>query len=102
MCENHLSEMNSCKPGRTFLPKVRAEDLTIDRPYAAEIIRKIKTRYGDSYVLQSDEFQIFLPRHFLKVDIPEMIPGRCFKIVDLKTLSNGRKTPTFIFFMNKM
>lgn len=55
-------------------------------------------KYGDVYVLESDEFQLFLPKYYNQVSIEEFVEDRWFSLVDKNLLPNGRLGPIFRFF----
>lgn len=91
--------MNDSKPGRVFLPKITAEQLVQGHEYSARIIRRIQSKFGEAYVLESDDFQMFLPRHFLKISIPEYMEKRHFSLRGFEKTCNGRQIPLLNFFM---
>lgn len=91
--------MNSVKSGKVFLPRLRADEIQQNQEYSAKTIRRVKTKFGDSYVLESDEFAFFLPRRFSKLEIPEVLDGRHFMITGMEPHANGRQSPKIVFFM---
>lgn len=89
-----ILEMNAVAGG--FLPCLTAGDLLPQESYPAEIIKMVKTKYGDAYVITSDGFQLFLPKAFTKIQIPEYVKNRSFKVVSIGTF-NGRPSPKYSF-----
>lgn len=97
--EASINAMNGCKPGKQFLPCVKLSDLTVGATYEAKTIRKVKTKFGGAYVVESTDFQVFLPSYFNKIEIPDFIERRCF-MVKKATSNNGRSSSELYFFMN--
>lgn len=91
-----LEAMNNCEAGKTFLPRVRPGFLKIGHVYPAPIIRRVKTKYGDALVLENSDFSMFLFRKYLKLDIVEVMPLRCFQLTGFTTIS-GKQTPELTF-----
>lgn len=92
-----LQEMNEAQPGLAFLPTVKADQLVIDKLYIAEVIKQVNTKFGFYYVVESDTFQLFLPRHFSKLNIEEFMENRFFTITRIDKLSNGSIVPKYNF-----
>lgn len=89
-----INAMNNLGIG--YLPHVSATDLQPKKSYPAEIIKLVKTRYGDAYVVTSSDFQLFLPKAFTAVKIPEYMKNRSFKVERIETF-NGRPCPKYSF-----
>lgn len=97
----HIEEMNSVKSGRVFKPILRATEIKMNQEYEAEIIKKIKSKFGASYVIESDTFSFFLPNRYNQLEIPEKIAKRYFMITGLEALKNGRKSAKIVFSLKK-
>lgn len=82
---------------RTRLPRVYADQLVVGGEYAARCIRQVSSKYGDVYVLESDEFQMFLPKCYNHLSIQEYVEERWFSMID-GDIVNGHLTPVFNFF----
>ena len=91
-----IQSMNECQSGNDFAPRIRAQELALNTVYAAPIIRKIKTKFGDAVVLENDTFTMFLPKKYVKADIIENMPGRMFMITGFTNIS-GKDSPKIHF-----
>lgn len=94
-----VEEMNAVKSHKDFLPVKKAVELEVGKVYRAETIRKVKTKYGTPYVIESEDFQIFLPKCFDKLHLTEFVPSRNFLLVSIKKLPNGGFSPKYQFFI---
>lgn len=52
--------------------------MDLDVPFPATIIRKVTTRFGPSYVVESDVFQFFLPKAYSACEIRQYDEYRKF------------------------
>jgi hypothetical protein len=99
--QTSIDALNNCRPGKEFLPVKKAQDLKLGKLYNAHTIKKVQTKmYGHVYVVESDEFSMYLPQKYSSIDIIENMPGRHFKIVGFKTF--GEKTTPDIIFSLEM
>lgn len=54
------------------------KDLQVGVPFSAAVIRKVSTKYGPAYVVESDGFACFLPKAYSAVDIRQYDAHRKF------------------------
>jgi hypothetical protein len=57
------------------------------------------TKHGAAYVLESDTFQMYMPKYFLKIAIPEVMERRHFTVTGFEKYGNGKKSPKLTFSM---
>jgi hypothetical protein len=96
--EENLQQINACRPDpTTYKPIVKPQDLTVGTAYTAKRIRRVATKYGEGYVVESSEFQMFLPKHYLKVKILEYMEQRRFTLMNFDPTPNGKLMPVFNF-----
>lgn len=80
MIKNSISAMNSVDKRYAVVKK--ACDLREGEFYTCEIIKKIHSRdYGTSYLIESSEFKLFLPKRYNDCEIPEFVRDRRFRII---------------------
>lgn len=60
---NRLNQLN--KSGGRMLMKIT--DLTKNKPYLIEKLRKVQTKFGPTLIADLDSIQIFLPARFVKM-----------------------------------
>lgn len=96
--EAGIDALNAVTPG---LPRVYADQLVVGGEYSARRIRNVASKYGDAYVLESDQFQMFLPKRYNQVTIEEYVEDRWFSLVEKGQLPDGRMIPVFKFFTRK-
>lgn len=60
-----VDELNNCASLKPFAPRVTAAQLEINTVYPAPIIKRVKTRHGEAYVIENADFAMFLPKAYL-------------------------------------
>lgn len=96
-----ITQMNNLRSGSKYLPLLKPAQLKIGETHDATTIRKVKSKFGPSYVLESTNFQLFLPKRFSNINITEKVEGRKFKIIGFNKTSSGHYTPAFEFLHQK-
>ncbi|KAL7014512.1 hypothetical protein ACKWTF_015977 [Chironomus riparius] len=77
---------------------VRPTDLLLNTHYSAETIRKVHTNYGDVYLLESEDFIMFMPKRYSGVEIEEFVKNRHFMISGFAGFGRHR-TPILNFLL---
>lgn len=93
-----ISEMNSIDKRYAVVRK--PTDLVEGSFYSCEIIKKIDSRdYGTSYMLESNEFKMFLPKRYNELEIMEFVRDRRFRIIGWmkNTRARDKKSPLIEF-----
>jgi hypothetical protein len=82
------------------LPLVKFRDLEIGRKYAVRGFRSVKSKFNrsqKSVILMSDDFIVFLPQRFTKLEFPEItVETVYFQVVEMAT-TVGEDTPILKF-----
>lgn len=94
--ETELEFLNDVE--EKYLPRLTVDKLVIGQHYPARIMRKVNTRYSLVYVIESDNFRIFLPKKFSHIGVTEFVKNRYFTLDALVKLPNGKLKSRFSFF----
>lgn len=97
---DEIQLLNSISPfagQKDFAPRKTATDLVIGQSYPAKTIKKVCGKFGDVYVVHSDDFQLFLPKRFSTINIAERDENRFFMLTGFERMRNGNSSPTYQF-----
>lgn len=96
--EAGIDALNAVSPG---LPRIYADQLIVGGEYSARRIRSVSSKFGDAYVLESDQFQMFLPKRYNQLTIEPYVEDRWFSLIEKGQLPDGRMIPIFKFFTRR-
>jgi len=96
--EEQFDDLNAVGGLQKFKPVVKPAELQLHKQYQAETIKTITTgKYGRAHVVESNDFQMFLPKRFQNAEIKQFVKGRTFTITELIKTSYGKPTPALYF-----
>lgn len=98
--DEEIQLLNSISPlarQRDFPLKKTAADLIIGKSYQAKTIKKVNGKFGEVYIIHSDDFQLFLPKRYSSVNIVERDENRFFMLTGFERMSNGNSSAKYQF-----
>jgi hypothetical protein len=88
--------MNKAGASKQFLDVMKPENLTPGAFYPANIIKRLNVQRGASkfqaYVVESDNFQLYLPDRYLSTNLTRYVPGRVMEFLGFVQVGNSNKT----------